>query len=84
MYEAALMGASIRSGCLVGIPALAKPSFVAKCAGKGGAMNWGFITFQQCLATVGQAGLCIQNSTHQTVVRTTTADQGPCAPTDGR
>jgi hypothetical protein len=32
---------------------------------KGGAMNCGFTTFQQCLNTVGQAGLCIQNSTYQ-------------------
>ena len=33
---------------------------------KGGAMNCGFTTFQQCLATVSQAGFCIQNSTYQT------------------
>jgi hypothetical protein len=32
---------------------------------KGGAMNCGFTTFQQCLATVSEAGFCIQNSTHQ-------------------
>jgi hypothetical protein len=33
---------------------------------KGGAMNCGFTTFQQCLAMVSEAGLCIQNSTYQT------------------
>ena len=32
---------------------------------KGGAMNCGFNTFQQCLATVGEAGFCIQNNTYQ-------------------
>jgi hypothetical protein len=32
---------------------------------KGGAMNCGFTTFQQCLATVSEAGFCIQNSTYQ-------------------
>lgn len=32
---------------------------------KAGAMNCGFTTFQQCLATVGEAGLCIQNNTYQ-------------------
>jgi hypothetical protein len=32
---------------------------------KGGAMNCGFTSYQQCLATVSQAGLCIQNSTYQ-------------------
>jgi hypothetical protein len=32
---------------------------------KGGAMNCGFTSFQQCLATVGEAGFCIQNSTYQ-------------------
>jgi Protein of unknown function (DUF3551) len=33
---------------------------------KAGAMNCGFTTFQQCLATVSEAGFCIQNSTYQT------------------
>ena len=28
-------------------------------------MNCGFNTFQQCLATVGEAGFCIQNNTYQ-------------------
>jgi len=28
-------------------------------------MNCGFTTFQQCLATVSEAGLCIQNNTYQ-------------------
>jgi hypothetical protein len=32
---------------------------------KGGAMSCGFNTFQQCLATVSEAGFCIQNSTYQ-------------------
>jgi hypothetical protein len=32
---------------------------------KGGAMNCGFTTFQQCLATVSEAGFCIQNNTYQ-------------------
>jgi hypothetical protein len=32
---------------------------------KGGAMNCGSMTFQQCLATVTEAGLCIQNNTYQ-------------------
>ena len=32
---------------------------------KGGAMNCGFTTFQQCLTTVSEAGFCIQNSTYQ-------------------
>jgi hypothetical protein len=29
---------------------------------KGGAMNCGFTTFQQCLAMVSEAGLCIQTA----------------------
>jgi len=33
---------------------------------KVSAMNCGFTTFQQCLATVSEAGFCIQNSTYQT------------------
>jgi Protein of unknown function (DUF3551) len=33
---------------------------------KAGAMNCGFTTFQQCLTTVSEAGICIQNSTYQT------------------
>jgi hypothetical protein len=28
-------------------------------------MNCGFTTFQQCLATVSEAGFCIQNNTYQ-------------------
>jgi hypothetical protein len=32
---------------------------------KGGAMNCGFTSYQQCLGTVSQAGFCIQNSTYQ-------------------
>jgi hypothetical protein len=32
---------------------------------KGGGTNCGFTTFQQCLSTVGQAGICIQNSMYQ-------------------
>ena len=32
---------------------------------KGGAMNCGFMTFQQCLATVSEAGFCTQNNTYQ-------------------
>jgi hypothetical protein len=33
---------------------------------KGGATNCGFNTFQQCVATVSEAGFCIQNSSYQT------------------
>jgi hypothetical protein len=29
---------------------------------KGGGTNCGFTTFQQCLATVSEAGICTQNS----------------------
>ena len=32
---------------------------------KGGAMNVVFTTFEQCLATVSEAGLCIQNDAYQ-------------------
>ena len=32
---------------------------------KGGVMNCGFMTFQQCLATVSEAGFCTQNNTYQ-------------------
>jgi Protein of unknown function (DUF3551) len=32
---------------------------------KEGAMNCGFTTFQQCLAHVGNTGLCIENNTYQ-------------------
>ena len=32
---------------------------------KGGAMNVVFTTFEQCLATVSEAGLCIQNNAYQ-------------------
>jgi hypothetical protein len=32
---------------------------------KGGGTNCGFNTFQQCLATVSEAGICIQNSMYQ-------------------
>jgi hypothetical protein len=32
---------------------------------KGGGTNCGFTTFEQCLATVSEAGICIQNSMYQ-------------------
>jgi len=32
---------------------------------KGGGTNCGFTSFEQCLATVGQAGICTQNSMYQ-------------------
>jgi hypothetical protein len=32
---------------------------------KEGAMNCEFTTFQQCLAHVGNTGLCIENNTYQ-------------------
>jgi hypothetical protein len=32
---------------------------------KGGGTNCGFTTFQQCLATVSEAGICTQNSMYQ-------------------
>jgi hypothetical protein len=34
---------------------------------RDGVMICSFTTFQQCLATVSQAGFCIQNSTYQTL-----------------
>jgi Protein of unknown function (DUF3551) len=32
---------------------------------KEGATNCGFTTFQQCLAHVGNTGLCLENNTYQ-------------------
>jgi len=32
---------------------------------RDGVMICGFTTFEQCLATVNEAGFCIQNSTYQ-------------------
>jgi len=32
---------------------------------RDGVMICSFVTFQQCLATVSEAGFCIQNSTYQ-------------------
>jgi len=32
---------------------------------KGGGMNCGFSSFEQCLATVSQAGICTRNSMYQ-------------------
>ena len=32
----------------------------------GGAQNWGFVSFAQCMATVsGIGGLCVQNTMYQ-------------------
>lgn len=61
-------------GICVGIAGIEKPVEAQNypwCAqydggSNGGAMNCGFVSFEQCLATVsGIGGFCIQNNTYQ-------------------
>jgi hypothetical protein len=63
----------VGAATVLGTPALAQNyPWCAQYSGRalGGAMNCGFVSFAQCMATVsGIGGFCIQNNTYQPPAR---------------
>ena len=58
----------LAAGVLDGVAQAQNYPWCAQYAGRGmgGAMNCGFSTYQQCMATVsGIGGFCIQNNTYR-------------------
>jgi hypothetical protein len=54
------------TACVGGIGTRAGAQNYPWCAiYKAGSTNCGFTSFQQCLATVSEAGICMQNNTYQ-------------------
>ena len=61
---------TILSACLLGVAPQAHAQNYPWCAqysmGFGGAMNCGFVSFAQCMATVqGMGGFCMENNTYE-------------------
>jgi Protein of unknown function (DUF3551) len=65
----------------IGAPAEAQNyPWCAQYSGRalGGAMNCGFVSFAQCMATVsGIGGFCIQNNTYRPLYNTIRPPSGP-------